>query len=338
MVAMSGGVDSTTCAMLLKEQGYAVTGLFMDLGGDDSGDQALRLRALGQKIGITVEVVDLAVPFRKQVKEYFKRSYQAGLTPNPCVVCNREIKFGRLLDHARAGGAEYLATGHYVRIDHDHDRVRLRKGADPGKDQSYFLCRLSVDLLRRCLFPLGGFRKEEVYRMAAARGLEFPGSAESQDVCFLSGRTLADYLTAAGLAPRPGDIVAADGRVLGRHRGTHLYTIGQRRGLGVAAARPLYVIAVDPGRNQVIVGADRDLWRDNCRLGPINWISGPAPGEEIEIAAKIRYRHQPVPARLFCDRDGGRLLFAASQRAVTPGQFAAFYHGDELLGGAEIIG
>jgi len=337
-VAMSGGVDSTTCAALLKEQGYEVVGLFMDLGGEDSAVLAGRVRELGERIGVAVEVVDLAVPFRRLVKDYFRQSYLAGLTPNPCVVCNRQIKFGLLLDHARSLGAEHLATGHYVRLALEEGGVRLEKGHDPAKDQSYFLCRLRRSALASILFPLGGYRKEEVYKMAGERGLFFKKSGESQDVCFLAGARLADYLTSEGSGARPGKIVDGEGRVLGSHQGVHLYTIGQRRGLGVPAPHPLFVTGIEPAENLVKVGEDGELWRQRCRVGSLNWLTPSPPESGGEVEVKIRHRHRPAPARLIFDDQGGEVVFSVPQRAVTPGQFAAFYRGDELLGGAEIIG
>jgi len=334
---MSGGVDSTTCAMLLKEEGFDVFGLFMNLGQEDFAAQFEHVRDLGARIGVEVVAVDLAKRFRREVKDFFRDSYLRGRTPNPCVVCNRKIKFGALMEEARALGARRLATGHYVRLDRKEGRLRLRKGMDPAKDQSYFLCRLDRDTLAACLFPLGGYRKEEVYRLAAARGLEFSPAGESQDVCFLAGRSLGGYFSAEGVAAEPGEIVDRQGRVLGRHRGIHLYTIGQRRGLGIPAAHPLYVLELDAAANRVIVGPERELWSSGCRTGPVNWIAPPDP-DELAAEVKIRYRHRPVRCRIRWNEVGAEIVFAEPQRAVTPGQFAAFYQGDELVGGAEIQG
>lgn len=337
-VAMSGGVDSSVTAALLKQQGHMVRGVFMAFGQPGLDAQIERVGKVADALAVELTVVDVAEVFRSTVLDYFRASYLAGRTPNPCIVCNPNVKFGRLLAAAREMGCAAMATGHYARLDRLGDRVRLLKGLDPNKDQSYFLHRLGQDQLAALLFPLGGFTKTQVRELAAGFGIAGVHGSESQDVCFLQGTTVAAFLEAAGTMPGGGEIVDGGGRVLGRHQGIHRYTIGQRRGLGLPDATPYYVVAIDGDRNRLVVGKNEELWREMLSLRSVKWVAGGPPSLPARLIVKIRYRHEGAPA-LVAPGQGERVAvrFDAPQRAVTPGQFAVFYDGDEVVGGGEII-
>ena len=336
-VAMSGGVDSTVTAALLQQAGAEVRGVFMLLGQPDQEAQIEQVRGLAGRLGISLEVIDLRGEFATRVVDYFRASYFRGETPNPCVVCNREVKLGLLLDRVRAGGAEFLATGHYVRLHRDSGGgCHLLRGLDPGKDQSYFLCGLAPAHLRQLLFPLGEMNKSEVYELAAGLGLHFTPSQESQDVCFLKGRELGDFLAEVAPAEMAGVVVTTAGREVGRHGGIYHFTIGQRRGLGIPAQAPYYVVGLEAAGNRVVVGSSEELFRDHLWVPEVNWLAG-APELPAQLEVQIRYRQRPVSARISVTTTGGvEVVFAGPQRAVTPGQFAAFYRGEELLGGGVI--
>lgn len=335
---MSGGVDSSVTAALLLQQGYDVSGVYMALAQPDLDDQIARVRKIVDFLNISVDIVDLSGPFQAKVLEYFCASYEQGRTPNPCVVCNPLIKFGELLDYGRKKGIEFMATGHYARLAREAGgKVRLLCGIDPKKDQSYFLCRLRQEQLQKLRFPLGETKKEKVYEMAAQLSLQTMHGQESQDVCFLQETTVHDFL-AARVSGRlgKGAIVTRDGKVLGQHMGIFRYTVGQRRGLGIPDATPYYVIALDAERNRVIVGKDEDLWKDSLEVRQLNWISGKAPELPGRFMVKIRYRHEAALAKVNISATGVGIKFDQPQRAVTPGQFAVIYRGDELMGGGEI--
>lgn len=335
---MSGGVDSAVSAALLVRAGHTVTGVFMRLGQPGQEQQEGEARAVAAHLGIGLEVVDLAAEFARQVVAPFVEAYAWGKTPNPCVVCNRHIKFGRLLELAVPRYGDRLATGHYARLVADGDgRGHLWRGKDPNKDQSYFLCGLGQQQLQRLLLPLGGHGKAEVREMAAAMGIRGRHGEESQDVCFLGHQSVADFVGQRALSP-PGAIVTADGRLLGRHNGLHCYTIGQRRGLGIPDATPWYVVGLDAARNTVVVGKPEALL---CRLLLVDkphWLAGRPPLLPAEFLVKLRYRHEAASARVEAAEEGRLLVaFATPQRAVTPGQFAVFHHGDEVVGCGEIV-
>ncbi|NTV12402.1 MAG: tRNA 2-thiouridine(34) synthase MnmA [Desulfobulbaceae bacterium] len=334
---MSGGVDSTVTAALLQNAGAEVRGVFMLLGQPDQAAQVDKVRGLAERLGISMAVVDLRAEFAAQVINYFRASYFRGETPNPCVVCNRTIKLGLLLDQVLASGAEFLATGHYVRLHRDSDGTcHLLRGLDPSKDQSYFLCGLAPEQLHHLLFPLGEKRKSEVYELAAGLGLSYTPSQESQDVCFLKGRELGAFLAEAAPPDLAGPVVTTAGHEVGRHSGIYHFTIGQRRGLGIPAHAPYYVVGLEQEGNRVVVGSSEELCRDRLLVPEVNWLAG-APELPTELAVQIRYRQRPVAATVSLASGGGvEVVFADPQRAVTPGQFAAFYRGEELLGGGVI--
>ncbi len=333
-VAISGGVDSAFAAWRLSrsEKVFLLHARFVPEDADPE-----RPRRIAEFLGLPLEVVDLREAFRKKVIDYFREAYARGLTPNPCVICNRELKFGLLLQKALELGAERLATGHYARVVYEPrlKRYLLYKGRDTRKDQSYFLHQLSQEALSRVLFPLGDFLKEEVIREAVRVGLFNLTAPESQEVCFIRG----DYRELfRGLSFPPGEIVTVDGRVVGRHRGLYAYTVGQRRGLGLRLGRPYYVIRLDPRRNQVVVGEKKDLLRLDCLVGNVNFIYPLDPEKPFRAEVRIRYRHREAPAEVRPLGDGRyRVIWDKPQKAVTPGQFAVFYRGDLVLGGGEIL-
>ncbi|MDH4322076.1 MAG: tRNA 2-thiouridine(34) synthase MnmA, partial [Desulfobulbaceae bacterium] len=307
-VAMSGGVDSSVVAAILMQQGYAVRGLFMAFGQPGLAAQIERVRKVAAALGVELEVIDVEEAFRAKVLAYFRDTYLAGRTPNPCVLCNPEVKFGRLLAAARDLGADLLATGHYARLEREGGRVRLLKGLDPQKDQSYFLHRLRQEQLGSLLFPLGGFTKGYVRELAAGFGIAGVHGAESQDVCFLQGTTVVDFLEAQGPTPAGGEIVRQDGAVVGRHQGIHRYTIGQRRGLGIPDATPYYVVGLDAAGSRVLVGKDEELWQDHLSLRDVVWVGGEPPSMPARLTVKIRYRHAGAPASIEPHSAGGLVV------------------------------
>ena len=329
-IALSGGVDSTTAAALLLKQGLTVEGFFMLLL-PESEKQVGKVQLVADQLGIPLHLVDLRQQFQKQIIAAFTAAYQQGLTPNPCVLCNELIKGGLLLEAVLAQGMEAMATGHYAQIRDG----RLCRGSDPGKDQSYFLCRLSADQLSRLILPLGAWRKEDVFAQARALGFSHFDGSESQDVCFLGEQTLAAFLADQGVTNRSGEIVTADGRVLGKHQGCWQYTVGQRRGLGLPDATPWYVIALAAQRNQVVVGKNEELFQRELLMTDMRWQM--APPKQWQGLVQLRSRHQATAAQVVpVEQSCWQVCFAEPQRAVTPGQFAVLYEGDSVAGSGVI--
>lgn len=342
-VAMSGGVDSSVTAALLKQQGHEVIGVTMRLfepRATGCGTAAHDAAVVAAHLGIPHHVVDFSPDFRDLIINDFIAEYRCGQTPNPCVRCNRYIKFGLLLDTTRTLGAELLATGHYVRKTVDYDGLcHLRMARNIRKDQSYFLFTLTQERLAQLLFPLGEVEsKDEVRRLAREFGLPVAEKSDSQEVCFIPNDDYVAFLEAnSALAESTGDIIHVNGTVLGRHRGTHRYTIGQRKGLGIAWSEPLFVVAIDTERNAVVVGEEPDVYAHGLLAEDTSWIIPPAT-EEFAMTCKIRYRHQPVACSVTPGESGAcRVRFDAPQKAVTPGQSVVFYRGDEVLGGGRIV-
>jgi tRNA-specific 2-thiouridylase len=339
-VAMSGGVDSSVTATYLKNTGYTVQGFFMALAQPDLEQQTERVEKVAAHLGIPLTVVNLAEEFKEAVLDYFTSSYFEGKTPNPCVFCNPRIKFGRLLEEILSAGCDLMATGHYARIIKDQNGIcHLLKGKDPKKDQSYFLHRLTQKQLSRILMPLGEQTKDNVYKMAAELGISGVHGAESQDVCFLKGQDLGSFMARYTDANESkGFILTLDGEVIGEHKGIHQFTVGQRKGIGIPDATPYYVIALDPAKNEVIVGKKEDLWKIDFRVMNVNWISGIQPSLPETCEVKIRYRHQPAAAEILTSEGGIHTIrFTEPQMSITPGQFAVFYNNNEVLGGGEIV-
>ncbi len=349
VVAMSGGVDSSVAAALLVEQGYDVVGMMMRLWAEDCGEgganrcctpgQMADARRIAAQLGIPFYVIDTQEVFRRTIVQFFMDRYAAGDTPNPCLECNRLIRFEWLLEHALASGADYLATGHYARVEGaPAGSVRLLKARDPAKDQSYALSMVAQDQLRHALFPAGDYTKAEVRAMAAARGLPVATKHDSQDLCFLADGDYRRFLREhAPGAARPGPILTADGRQLGAHSGLPNYTIGQRKGLGISHNEPLYVLATDPAHNALIVGAADELGRTSLTARRVNWIAGEPPADCFSAEIKIRYKARLARGTVTALADGSvQVDFAEPQRDITPGQGVVFYAGEECLGGGII--
>jgi tRNA-uridine 2-sulfurtransferase len=352
VVGMSGGVDSSAAAALLLEQGYDVVGITLKLWPQDCvsraedkccGPQAVSdARSVCHKLGIPYYLIDEAEAFQKQVIGYFAEEYKAGRTPNPCVMCNEKLKFGALLDRARRLGGEFVATGHFARVEKSpaSGRMLLKKGCDPRKDQSYFLFSLRQGQLACVLFPLGEKSKQETRQVARECELKTADKEESMEICFVPDNDYGKFLKTAKLAqPHGGDIVDVRGQVLGRHEGVEFFTVGQRKGLGLTSAKPLYVVELDAARNQVVVGDGTALERDEFRVERCNWIPWEIPPEEMEVTAKIRYNHPGVPASVRPGKDGtASVKLHLPQRAIAPGQACVFYEDDLVLGGGWIAG
>jgi len=350
VVAMSGGVDSSVSAALLVEAGYDVVGVMMRLWAEESGpdspanrcctpDQMADARRVAALLDIPFYVVDMQAAFKQHVVDFFLDSYRAGVTPNPCLSCNRHIRFTHLLQHALALDAEFLATGHYARVAQaENGTLQLLKGVDPAKDQSYVLSVLRQDQLAHAMFPVGSHTKAEVRALAERFGLPVASKGESQDLCFLADgdyrRFLRDH-TPELIAPGP--IVNQAGEVLGQHSGLPNYTIGQRKGLGIAAPEPLYVLRTEPARNALVVGYRAELGDERLRVSGVNWIAGTAPDGPVRAGVKIRYKAREVPATITPLADGGaEVVFDQPVRDATPGQGAVFYDGEWVLGGGVI--
>ena len=333
-------------AYLLKEQGQHVIGIHFVTGfenpsisaGHAASDKTDGILQIGSQLGIPVEIVDVRDEFKAEIVDYFTRTYQRGQTPNPCMQCNPVIKFGTILDYAFKLGAGKLATGHYARIRTDPaGRVHLLKGLDPKKDQSYFLARLNRLQLAGARFPLGESIKADIKKMAARKGLHPVTRRESQDVCFIKNDAYGEFLSRqTGLRFEPGLIENMTGKVIGNHRGLHLFTVGQRRGINCPAAQPYYVVKLDTERNRLIVGSKKDLLTTECKITDINWI-GETPGSPVEVFTRVRYRSQEVASTVIPQDERTAIVrFKAPQAAVTPGQGAVFYNGEEILGGGWI--
>lgn len=354
VVGMSGGVDSSVTAALLKEQGHDVLGVYMQNWSDDrhlhgcGSWEADRRDALkvATKLSIPFRVVNFEKEYTENVVDYMVAEYAVGRTPNPDMLCNREIKFGMLLRWALEHGYKFVATGHYARVEHPEGKraqgqssgtntfSQLYRGTDRTKDQSYFLSQLSQEQLQHALFPLGSLLKEDVRKEAERRGLTVADKPDSQGLCFVGDLNLAELLKEK-IPVRQGEVVTPDGTVVGTHEGAALYTVGQRRGVGVSKPVPMYVLKTDVSSNTVTVGYDRELFTTEVATEPAHWLSGSAePSGRYDVM--IRYRMQPAAAEVTVSEEGLEIRFNDDQRGVTPGQFAALYRGEELVGSAVI--
>jgi len=357
IVAMSGGVDSSVAAVLLKEQGYQVEGVFMRLGiaGDNQAEK--NAREVAKKLNIKFRAVDLSREFKKKIINYFISEYEKGRTPNPCVMCNKEIKFGILMEKVLKNKTDFIATGHYVRLRNviarepqSHSEVGLRvpevrlqngkllKAHDENKDQSYFLYNLNQKKLKRCLFPLGEYTKDEVRKIAKKHKLEIHNQKESQEICFIRDKYYGDFLKKY-LKLKSGDIVDANNNILGKHKGLPLYTIGQRRDIGIGGTGPYYVIGMNRKKNQLIVSSnknDQNLFSEELIIKKVNWISGNVPKLLLKIKAKSRYRMDECSAIVDKINNKYIIKFSKPQRAIMPGQSVVFYKNEEVLGGGII--
>jgi tRNA-specific 2-thiouridylase len=348
---MSGGVDSSCAALLLKDMGAEVIGCTMKLlsfereleaGGRAccSLSDVRDARSVAEKLDFDFLVFNFTRLFEEEVIRRFARAYLAGLTPNPCVECNRRLKFHHLFDRAEALGCEFIATGHYARIERGPDGLfSLKKALDPAKDQSYVLYSLTQRELSRLLFPLGGLAKAEARALCARRGLRTAQKKESQDICFAEKGGYAAFLEEElGLSAGPGDILDPEGKVIGRHKGVHRATIGQRRGLGLPGPRPLYVLGIDAKSNTITVGPQELLMSKGFLAGDLSFVSGEPPRGPLECAVKTRYRQREAPAAIEPLAGGvARVTFREPQSAAAPGQAAVFYQGDTVLGGGTVL-
>lgn len=377
-IAISGGVDSLVAASLLKQEYpdlfgiHFITGYGTDENGNenqpediDNLSKKLDIRCAGKNLGakkeadlknlqkqldIPIYCVDLQDVFEKEVVSYFMETYQCGKTPNPCLICNKKIKFGALYTAARNLGADLLATGHYAKIDfsesNSSDRspeVMLLKGTDMVKDQSYFLSMLSIEQLRHAIFPLGDLTKQEVIAIAAAKGLVPTEKKESQDICFIHENSFADFITSKCKMPfLPGEIVNTDNKVVGTHKGVHRYTVGQRRGLNCPGPAPYYVKTIDMEQNRIIVGFKHELFKKECLVKDLNWLcdNDRLLTESLKVTTRIRYSHKGAPSTVISSNNTDflnsaeyvKVIFDEPQLAVTPGQGAVFYHDNKVLG------
>lgn len=356
LIAMSGGVDSSLAAKIMTDQGYDCIGCTMKLYDDTlyyNNKEKIRserprsccslndvedARSVAYKLGMPYYVFNFMAAFREQVLRRFVRGYEAGVTPNPCIDCNRYLKFARLLQRAQELGCNYVATGHYARIEYDGERYLLKKAADETKDQSYVLYTMTQAQLAHTLFPLGGMRKAEVRRLAAQNGFVNAQKPESQDICFVPDGNYTAFLErCTGKSYPVGDFISAAGAVLGRHKGIVRYTIGQRRGLGLALPEPMYVSGLDAEKNTVTIGSRQELYSTEAIVGDCNWVSGDVLKAEIRCKVKIRYRQAEQWAIVMPAGDKAvRIVFDEPQWAITPGQAAVLYDGDVVLGGGTI--
>lgn len=366
---MSGGVDSSTVAAMLRAEGHNLVGLTLQLwnqrrlagrpgmpetteGRCCSLDDVYDARRVAEQLGIPYYVVNQQDRFEQDVVQPFVHEYLSGRTPVPCTLCNNHLKFAQLLDTARQIGAERIATGHYARNEYDpaRDRWILKRPADASKDQTYFLFGLTQEQLSRTLFPLGNYRKPDVRELAREQGLALADKPDSQEICFIPGGDYKQFLDAyladqgEAMPDTSGELVTTTGEVVGHHEGIHNFTVGQRKGLGlgaaqsVAAGSPLYVIGINGADRRVIVGSEEELSSKTLRTNRLNWIAIPYLEGEMRVQVKIRHRHEPAWARLtMSDNDEVTAIFDRPQRAVTPGQAAVFYDGDEVVGGGWIL-
>lgn len=363
-VAMSGGVDSSAAAALLRAGGHELVGFTMQLWNQRRGlsvgedgeplpsrccslDDVYDARRVAEELGFPFYVLNLERDFERDVVEPFVQSYLEGETPIPCVACNSRLKFASLDRTALSVGCEKVATGHYARVRHDEaaGRHRLLRGLDARKDQTYFLWELTQEQLSRSLFPLGEMTKEEVREVARRHGLNVAEKRESQEICFVPDGDYAGfidrYLEAEGREderPPGGEIVDTEGHVVGEHEGVHRFTVGQRRGLGISRPLPLYVVRVEPETNRVVVGQDEELLSSEFTAAGVNWVAFDEPSEPVRADVRVRYRHQEAPATITPLGQGrARVRFDEPQRAVTPGQATVFYRGEEVTGGGWIV-
>ncbi len=350
VISMSGGVDSSVAAHFLVRQGYDVIGLFMRLGSVTStpssdvkvatccsAEDARDAANVAASLNIPFYVINFKEEF-DSIIEYFCAEYLQGKTPNPCIICNQKLKFGKLLRFADYLGADYVATGHYARVEKHNDRYILRKGMDTKKDQSYVLFPLNQTQLSRALFPLGGMTKDAVRNKATELNMKTKDKLESQEICFVTGNSYSDLITErVGSQIGTGSLKDTSGKILGTHDGIHNFTIGQRKGLHIALGKPRYVVDIDPAQNTVTIGTADELLKDTFIVNDVNWITIERLERELHASVKIRYKNDETPAIIYpLENNRVRVKFEHPQRAIAPGQAAVFYDGDLIMGGGWI--
>ena len=349
LIAMSGGVDSSVAAFLMKERGFDCVGCTMKLyENEDIGipegrtccslDDVEDARSVAFRLGIPYYVFNFTGDFNKNVIDNFIKCYERGITPNPCIDCNRYMKFDRLYERAKVLGCDYIVTGHYARVEEENGKFFLKKALDPDKDQSYVLYFLNQEQLAHTMFPLGSITKDKTRETAEKNGFVNFNKPDSQDICFVPDGDYAKVIEErTGRVYPKGSFVGRDGRIYGEHKGIINYTIGQRKGLGISAPEPLYVLSINPENNTVVLGSNDDLFTDELYADNFSWISGEAPTEEFRCSAKIRYRQKEQPATVTpLENNRVKIKFDAPLRAITPGQSAVLYDGDTVLGGGII--
>ncbi|MEP6741947.1 MAG: tRNA 2-thiouridine(34) synthase MnmA [bacterium] len=363
-VAMSGGVDSSAAAAILKEDGHELVGFTMQLwdqrrgiNKDENGDplpsrccsldDVYDARRVAEELGFPFYVLNLEEDFERDVVQPFVSSYLSGETPIPCVACNSRLKFASLDRLAASLGCDKVATGHYARVEYDEaaNRYRLFRGLNAQKDQSYFLWELTQDQLSRAMFPLGEMSKAQVREVARDHSMAVAEKAESQEICFVPDGNYAGFIDrylaatdAEERLPGEGELVDTSGNVIGLHNGIHRYTVGQRRGIGIASSKPLYVVSIDAARNRVVVGNDDELAGKSFTAAGVNWVAWDSPREAVQAKVRVRYRHNAALATITpLENNRVRVIFDEPQRAITPGQATVFYRGDEVVGGGWIV-
>ena len=337
LVGMSGGVDSSAAALVLKNKGYDVCGITLTLTENDNSRDINDAKAVCEKLGINHIVLDLRKEFRENVISYFINEYKSGRTPNPCIACNKHIKFGAMLDYANKNGFDKIATGHYARVEEENGRFLLKRGADLSKDQSYVLFSLTQNQLSRLLLPLGDISKPQVREMTEKAGLISADRPDSQDICFVPDGDYAAFIEKTdGFTSEKGDYVDINGNVLGQHEGVIHYTIGQRKGLGIALGKPQFVIDKNPETDRVVLGDEEHLFKRQVYVEDANFLVFDSLNTAMPVTAKLRYRHKEQPAVIYPHKDGIMIEFATPQRAPSPGQAAVFYYSDVVIGGGII--
>lgn len=335
LLGMSGGVDSSVSAVLLQKMGYEVVGVTVDFTGNKASE-AEDAKKVCEMLGIQHYSYDARAEFREKVIEPFIGCYHNCLTPNPCVECNRYLKFGKMYEFAQSLGIDKIATGHYAKIEQDNGEYCLKKSASGNKDQSYVLHSIPREILSKVIFPLEGYtRKEEIRKIAEEANLPIAKKPDSQDICFIPDGDYAKFLEKMGQVAKPGKIVTRNGKVLGTHQGLHHYTIGQRRGLGIANPVPLFVLDFNQEKNELIVGEEAELYQDTFTINDTNWLMEAVP-EQFEATVKIRYHAKEAPCIVMYQEGKVMVKMQEPQRGITPGQSAVFYQGDRVIGGGKI--